>query len=88
MILVFNIVIIGCITLLTSYGSVNFTERISYYFYSSLIIFIPYIYKLGVINKRKYIGLIVVATTIILWYMDFIYLGRNETIPYDWILKN
>lgn len=84
---VFNVVIIGSITLLSAYSSVNFTERISYYFYSFLIIFIPYILKLSFTNKRFYIGLMVLITVILIWYLDFIYLGRNETIPYQWIIN-
>ncbi|UJL45811.1 EpsG family protein [Virgibacillus sp. NKC19-16] len=88
MIFIFNVVIIGCISLLTSYGSVNFTERISYYFLSSLIIFVPFIYRLSAIKKKRYIGFLVIFSVIGLWFMDFIYLGRNETIPYEWILNN
>lgn len=86
MILIFNIVIIGCISLLTSYGSVNFTERISYYFYSALIIFVPYIYRISLLKGRLYIGILVLLSVVGLWFMDFIYIGRNETIPYEWIL--
>lgn len=84
---IFNVVIIGCITLLTAYSSTNFTERISYYFLSSLIIFVPYIYRLSKIKRKKYIGIIVVLCVIILWYIDFILLGRNGTIPYETILS-
>jgi hypothetical protein len=86
LLLIFNIVIIGCISLLTSYGSVNFTERISYYFLSSLIIFVPYIYRLSVSRRKRFIGWIVVLSIVLLWFMDFIYLGRNETVPYKWII--
>lgn len=86
-ILIFNIMIIGCISLLTAYSSENYTERISYYFLSTLIIFVPYICKLSKTHNKYVIGIIVVLSVIALWYMDFIYLGRNETIPYQWIIS-
>lgn len=87
-ILLFNIFIIGSISLLTAYGAENFTERISYYFLSTLIIIIPYIYRISFQIKKHYLGIIVLLSIIMLWWWDFIYLGRHETIPYTWIFSN
>jgi len=85
MILYFNILIIGSITLFSAYGSVNYTERIAHYFLSALIIFIPYIYKVSSHLGKLYIGRIILLIIVLLWIWDFIYLGRNGTVPYNWI---
>lgn len=100
MMLIFHILIFGCIALIMAYSSTNYTERISYYFLNTQIIFVPYIFRKSLesnkiyVNKKlignihidlKYIGILLVLAIIALWWWDFIYMGRNETIPYNWI---
>lgn len=87
MVLYFNILIIGCITLLTAYSSTNYTERIAHYFLSAQIIFVPFIFKQSV-RARNYIGILVVLAIIALWWNDHIYMGRGGTIPYEWIFSD
>lgn len=88
MILYFNLVIIGSISLLSSYKGAGPTERISYYFLSALIIFVPFIYRESKKSGHRYIGYAVLGVIIFLWFWDFIYMGRNETIPYRWVFLN
>lgn len=83
-----NSFLFGSIMRIIVYMTQFDADRIAMYFLMSQVVFIPYLYKFRKQNWRYYAGsMLLVGTTILLWYFDFIYMGRNETVPYVTIFR-
>lgn len=78
-----NSFLLGSIMRIIVYMTQFDADRVAVYFLMSQVIFIPYLFKYRKQGWKNYIGaMLLMGTTIILWYFDFIYMGRNETVPY------
>lgn len=83
-----NSFLLGSIMRLIVYMTRFDADRIALYFLMSQVIFIPYLCKHYKKGYRNFFGsAILIGTTIVLWYFDFIYMGRNATVPYVTIFK-
>lgn len=59
-------------------------DRIAVYFLMSQVIFIPCLAKQWNKGWKNFFAvMMLILTTVALWYFDFIYMGRNSTIPYQ-----
>lgn len=86
--LIYNMFIIGAILTLLGYLTTTFGERLALYFTVFQIVLIPYYIKISQAraNKVALLFLLIVAS-IGTWYYDYIYMGREETIPYKTIFS-
>ena len=95
MFLMFNLFFIGAILSLLGYVTSTYGERIAIYFLVYQILVIPYSIRLLDKMNVKYKNYIKLGLTIFilicnigLWYNDYIYKEREETIPYTTIFNN
>lgn len=83
-----NSFLLGSILRLIVYMTQFDADRIALYFLMPQVIFIPYLTKYYKKSWRDFCGVaILLGTTILLWYFDFIYMGRNATVPYTTIFN-
>lgn len=83
-----NSFLLGNILRLIVYMTQFDADRIALYFLMSQVIFIPYLAKYYKKGWKNFGGVIVLlGATVFLWYFDFIYMGRNETVPYQTIFS-
>ena len=85
--LLYSMTVIGCILLLLGYLTSTWGERISYYFSIFQIVMFPYFIRCLKNNKFLYIAstVLIIAFNLAIWYYDYIYKGRDETVPYKTI---
>ena len=85
--LLYSMTVIGCILLLLGYLTSTWGERISYYFSIFQIVMFPYFIRCLKNNKFLYIAstVLIIAFNLAIWYYDYIYMGRDETVPYKTI---
>lgn len=90
--LYFSLYIIGTILSLLGYFTSTYGERIALYFLIVQVIFIPYVIRLSfnykIIFSKFLIPIVLVGLNVFLWYNDYIYLGREQTIPYTTIFSD
>ena len=83
-----NSFLLGSILRLIVYMTQFDADRIAIYFLMPQVIFIPYLAKYYKKGWKNFAGVaILLMTTIFLWYFDFIYMGRNATVPYRTIFS-
>lgn len=76
--------LLGSILRLIVYMARFSADRIAIYFLVPQAIFVPYLVKTWNHRWRNLIGaLILIGATILLWYFDYIYMGRGQTVPYQ-----
>ena len=84
--LMYNLFLFGAILLLLGYVTSTYGERIAIYFLVYQIVLIPIFIRSILSQKAKFykypLILIVIGLNIFLWYNDFIFKGREETVPY------
>ena len=85
----YSMTVIGCILLLLGYLTSTWGERISYYFSIFQIAMFPYYIRCLKENKFLYIAstILIIAFNLAIWYYDYIYMKRDETIPYKTIFN-
>ena len=80
--------LLGSILRLIVYMTQFDADRIALYFLMPQVVFIPYLTKYYKKSWKDFAGVaILLASTVLLWYFDFIYMGRNATIPYQTIFS-
>lgn len=83
-----NFFLLGSILRLIVYMTQFDADRIALYFLMPQVYFIPYLVKNYKKNWRFFGGsCILIGTTIMLWWFDYILMGRNATIPYTTIFS-
>ena len=87
--LLYSMTVIGCILLLLGYLTSTYGERLSYYFSIFQIVMFPYYVRCLKDNKFLYISsiVLVVLFNTAIWFYDYIYLKRDETVPYKTIFS-
>lgn len=84
-----NSFLLGSILRLIVYMTQFDADRIALYFLMPQVIFIPYLARYYKKSWWNFAGVVVLlGTTVLLWYFDFIYMGRNATVPYTTIFFN
>ena len=85
----YSMTVIGCIFLLLGYLTSTYGERISYYFSIFQIVMFPYYIRCLKDNKFLYIAstILIILFNMAMWFYDYIYMKRDETIPYKTIFS-
>lgn len=85
----YSMTVIGCILLLLGYLTQTYGERISYYFSIFQIVMFPYYIRCLKDNKFLYIAsiILIILFNMAMWFYDYIYMKRDETIPYKTIFS-
>lgn len=85
--LLYSMTVIGCILLLLGYLTSTYGERLAYYFSIFQIVMFPYFIRCLKNNKFLYIAstVLIIAFNLAIWYYDYIYMGRDKTVPYKTI---
>lgn len=79
----FSMYLMYFITSNLSSSSNQYAGRISYIFESFLPLLLYLI--INVKNKKMLNSIIIISYLIILWYIEFVYFGRSQTVPYIFI---
>lgn len=88
MFLIYNMFIIGAILTLLGYLTTTFGERLALYFTIFQVVLIPYYIRISQKRANKIVLFVLLITVSIgTWYYDYIYMGREETIPYKTIFS-
>ena len=86
--LIYNMFIIGAILTLLGYLTTTFGERLALYFTVFQIVLIPYYIRISQKRANKVtLLLLLIVVSVGTWYYDYIYMGREETIPYKTIFS-
>ena len=96
--LIFSLTVIGCLLNLLAFFTIEFGERIAYYFIVYQIILVSAYTKkeaelelkrIKLTSKQYLIACNVIFTIFYIsyWYHDYIYKNMNETFPYKSIFK-
>lgn len=87
--LLYSMTVIGCILLLLGYLTSTYGERLSYYFSIFQIVMFPYYIRCLKDNKFLYIAstILIILFNIAMWFYDYIYMKRDETVPYRTIFS-
>lgn len=86
--LIYNMFLIGAILTLLGYLTTTFGERLALYFTIFQIVLIPYYIKISERRTNKIVMFILLLTVSIgTWYYDYIYMKREETIPYKTVFS-
>lgn len=85
----YSMTVIGCILLLLGYLTSTYGERISYYFSIFQIVMFPYYIRCLKDNRFLYIAsiILIILFNMVMWFYDYIYMKRDETIPYKTIFS-
>lgn len=82
LLLLFNLVFLGCIIRLTAYTTVYYTERIALYFLLPQVVLVPWYCRQLKKRKQSWLGAVILACVVFLWIYDFFMMGVGETVPY------
>lgn len=86
--LIYNMFVIGAILTLLGYLTTTFGERLALYFTVFQIVLVPYYVKALQKRANKIIVLaVLLIASVGIWYYDYIYMKREETIPYTTIFN-